>query len=324
MTFDCTVRSCTVSSLNPLRTYQTMVTMRIYEEAVGAAVETGEVHGEMHLGIGQEAVAAALAAALRPEDAIVSTHRPHLHALAHGVDPVAMLAELLERDGLSRGKGGHMHLFAPERNFMCTGIVGAGAPIAAGYALALRGTGAVAVAVAGDGAMNQGAVLETLNLAALWNLPMVFLVEDNGYGISVRREDASAGVLAERGGSFGIPGATCDGTDPQAVLDALEPAFARARGGEGPAVVVAEVYRFRGHYEGDADQYRSPEEKASWMGEDRDPVHRQRALLVAQGTDASDIEAAETAAAATVGGWLAAARALPMPDPARVREDVIA
>lgn len=313
-----------MSTLNPLRAYQSMVTMRRYEEGVGAAVESGEVHGEMHLGIGQEAVAVALAAVLREGDALVSTHRPHLHALAHGVDPVQMLAELLERDGLSRGKGGHMHLFDPDRDFMCTGIVGAGAPIAAGYALARRGSGAVSVAIAGDGAMNQGAVLETLNLAALWRLPMVFLVEDNGYGISVRRDDATAGSLVDRGTPFGIPGWSCDGTDPQAVLEVLEPAFQRARSGEGPAAVVAQVYRFRGHYEGDADQYRTPEEKAHWMAEERDPVPRQRALLLAQGTPAADVDAAERAAEETVAGWFEAARALPLPDPARVREDVIA
>ena len=261
--------------------------MRRFEEAVGAATESGEIHGEMHLGIGQEAVAAGLEQLLREGDAVVSTHRPHLHALAHGIDPVAMLAELLERDGLCRGKGGHMHLFAPERRFMCTGIVGASAPIATGFALAQRreGRGDVTLAVAGDGAMNQGGVLESLNLAALWRLPIVILCEDNGYGISVRREDASAGRLEERGTPFGIPGTVCDGTDAEACHSALEAAFVRARAGDGPAMVVAQVYRFRGHYEGDADLYRPQSEKDDAMSPQRDPVAKLRARRLGDGVE---------------------------------------
>ena len=208
-----------MGSLAPLGAYRTLLVMRRFEEAVGAATAAGEIHGEMHLGLGQEAVAAGLGPHLRPGDAVVSTHRPHLHALARGVDPVEMLAELLERDGLCHGKGGHMHLFDAERDFMCTGIVGASAPIAAGYAYRQQASGGseVTVAVLGDGAMNQGGFFETANLAAVWGLPMIFLCEDNGFGISVRREDAAAGALEERGAPFGIPGVRCDGIDPMAV-----------------------------------------------------------------------------------------------------------
>ncbi len=313
-------------SLNLKTAYRTMTTMRLFEEAVGRAVETGEVHGEMHLGIGQEAVAAALAVLLRPGDAVVSTHRPHLHGLAHSVDPVAMLAELLEREGLCGGKGGHMHLFSAEQRFMCTGIVGAGSPLAAGYALAQKreGAGNVSVAITGDGAMNQGAVLETMNLAALWRLPIVFLCEDNGYGISVKRDAATAGVLSERGDSFGIPGYECEGIDPDVVFDALERAFTRARTGAGPALVVASVYRFRGHYEGDADTYRPQGEKDEAMSSERDPVPRLRARLLREGTDEKTLRAIDAEAAHTIEGWLAEARALPLPDVGRVREDVFA
>ena len=287
------------------RAYASAVRMRRFEEVVGAATEAGEIHGEMHLGIGQEAVAAALEQFLHDGDAVVSTHRPHLHALAHGVDPVQLLAELLERDGLCRGKGGHMHLFAPDQRFMCTGIVGAGAPIATGYALAQRRErqGGVTVAVAGDGAMNQGGLLESLNLAALWHLPVVFLCEDNGYGISVRRDDASAGRLEARGESFGIPGVACDGTDVEACRAALETAFARARGGEGPSLVVAKVYRFRGHYEGDADMYRSRAEKDEAMSPLRDPVARLRTRMLATGYPEQDLVALEDAAHSQVEGW---------------------
>jgi pyruvate dehydrogenase E1 component alpha subunit len=315
-----------VAEINLLNAYRTMVTMRAYELAIAEACETGEVHGEMHLGIGQEAIAAALAALFRPTDAVVSTHRPHLHALALGVDPVEMLAELLERDGLCRGKGGHMHLFDRERRFMCTGIVGAGAPIALGYAFAARREGArgVAVAIAGDGAMNQGALLESLNLAALWRLPVIFLCEDNGYGISVRRDVASAGALVDRGAPFGIPGAACDGADPEAVFHVLEPAFQRARRGEGPSAVVARCYRFRGHYEGDADTYRSREEKEDAAAPGRDPVSRLRARLRSDGVDEARLLAVEQDARTTVDRWLADARARPLPDISTVREDVYA
>jgi pyruvate dehydrogenase E1 component alpha subunit len=142
--------------------------MRRFEESVAAGVVSGEIHGEMHVGLGQEAIAAGIEPLLTPADAVVSTHRPHLHALAHGVPPIPMLAELFERDGMCRGKGGHMHLFDSTRPFMCTGIVGAGAPIALGYAFAfrLRGEDSVAVALLGDGAVNCGALAESLNLAA--------------------------------------------------------------------------------------------------------------------------------------------------------------
>jgi pyruvate dehydrogenase E1 component alpha subunit len=313
-------------SIDLTQAYGSMVRMRRFEEAVGEAVVTGEVHGEMHLGIGQEAVAAALEPLLEDGDAVVSTHRPHLHALAHGVDPVLLLAELLERDGLCGGKGGHMHLFDPARRFMCTGIVGAGAPIAAGYALAQRreAAGRVTLAVVGDGAMNQGAVFETLNLAALWRLPIVFLCEDNGYGISVRRDDASAGRLVDRGVPFGIPGAACDGTDAAAAYEALAPAFARARAGEGPSMVLASVYRFRGHYEGDTDQYRSAAERDEAMSDTRDPLPRLRSQLSGAGVSDAELARIEDDAEGTVEGWLARARALPMPELARVREDVYA
>ena len=204
-----------------------MLRARLFEEEVGQAVVSGEIHGEMHLGIGHEAVGAALGRHLRPGDAVVSTHRAHLHALAAGVDPVELAAELLERDGLNHGKGGHMHLFDPAARFMCTGIVGAGVPIAAGYALmqSLEAGRALTVAVMGDGTMNQGAVFETMNLAAVRALPMVFLCEDNQYSISVRREESTAGELSERGAPFGIPGFGCDGTDVDSVDEAMRDAF---------------------------------------------------------------------------------------------------
>src|SRR3984893_2683583 len=313
-----------MTSANLASLYETLVTYRKFEETIAAAVASGEMHGEMHLGIGQEAIAVAMGLHLRPGDAVVSTHRPHLHALALGVDPVLMLAEILERDGLNRGKGGHMHLFDPV-GFMCTGIVGAGAPLALGYALkqALDGAGGVTVAVVGDGAMNQGAVFESMNLAAVRRLPVVFMCEDNAYSISVRKQESTAGELARRGGAFGIPGSACDGTDIAALDGVLHDAFGRARTRRLPSLVVARAYRFRGHYEGDLDLYRPAEEKEE-AARSRDPVAILRARAEGSGVEPGILDEEATRAASTVADWFRAARELPAPRPADARAGVYA
>jgi acetoin:2,6-dichlorophenolindophenol oxidoreductase subunit alpha len=305
--------------------FETMVTYRKVEETIAAAVTSGEVHGEMHLGIGQEAIAVALGLHLRRGDAVVSTHRPHLHALALGVDPVLMLAEILERDGLNHGKGGHMHLFDPEAGFMCTGIVGAGAPLALGYALrqSLDQAGGVTVAVTGDGAMNQGAVFESMNLAAVRRLPVVFLCEDNSYSISVRKEESTAGELVRRADAFGVPGFGCDGTDVSAVDAALGTAFEVARQQGRPALVVARAYRFRGHYEGDLDLYRPAAEKKE-AADVRDPVAILRSRAEESGVEPAVLDEAAARAESTVDGWFRAAREYPLPRPADARTGVYA
>ena len=302
--------------LTPRQLYENVLRMRLLEEGVGAAVQTGEIHGEMHLGIGQEMVSVVLGPYLRPPDALVSTHRPHLHALAKGVDPVQMLAELLERNGLNRGRGGHMHLFDPVANFMCTGIVGSGAPIAAGYALhqKLSGNGGVTVAVVGEGAMNQGAVFETMNLAAILSLPMVFLCENNEYGISVPRQVSTAGNLVERGAGFGIDGWECDGVDSRALDEVFSAAFSETREHSRPTLVVAHVYRFRGHYEGDTDHYRPAQEKENAFRE-RDPLSVARQQLAGAGWSDDRIAALDGEIGKEVAGWFDAARSLPFPDP---------
>jgi pyruvate dehydrogenase E1 component alpha subunit len=300
--------------------------MRRFEEAVAAGVASGEIHGEMHVGLGQEAIAAGIEPLLRPTDAVVSTHRPHLHALAHGVPPVPLLAELFERAGMCRGKGGHMHLFDSTRPFMCTGIVGASAPIALGYAFAFnrRGDESVAVAVLGDGAVNSGAFAESLNMAALWSLPVVFLVEDNGYGISVARDRSTAGPLVARGEPFGIAGASCDGTDVEDVFRVAVKAFADARGGAGPALIVATCYRYSGHYEGDADRYRPQAEKQAAMSPERDPLMRLQARMLDAGHPQEELDALAAGAARDVAGWLSAALAYPPPDRQSAFEGVFA
>ena len=308
-----------------LELYEEMHRLRDFEEEVGRAVASGEIHGEMHLGIGYEAVGAVLRRHLRPGDAVVSTHRAHLHALAAGVDPVDLAAELLERDGLNHGKGGHMHLFDPGARFMCTGIVGAGVPIASGYALeqSVRGQGALTVAVTGDGTMNQGSVFETMNLAAVLALPMVFLCEDNGYSISVRRADSTAGDLVHRGQPFGIPGYACDGTDLLQTDEVLARAFELTRTTGQPTLVVASVHRFRGHYEGDLDLYRPAAEKKE-AALAKDPVRLLERQLVDAGTPRRKLEEAEQRASEAVARWFAAARQRPLPARESARKHVFA
>jgi TPP-dependent pyruvate/acetoin dehydrogenase alpha subunit len=308
-----------------LVTYEAMRRLRLFEEEVGRAVASGEIHGEMHLGIGHEAVGAVLGRHLRPGDAVVSTHRAHLHALAAGVDPVELAAELLERDGLNHGKGGHMHLFDPAARFMCTGIVGAGVPIAAGYALtqSLQASGAVTVAVMGDGTMNQGAVFETMNLAAVRALPMVFLCEANGYSISVRTQDSTAGELQHRGEPFGIPGFACDGTDVDQVDEVMSRAFEITRNSSRPTLVVASVYRFRGHYEGDLDLYRPAAEKQEAV-RTKDPAHMLRQRLLDGGTPHEQLEEAENRASESVARWFSSARQRPLPRKETATEHVFA
>jgi acetoin:2,6-dichlorophenolindophenol oxidoreductase subunit alpha len=308
------------------RIYQRMVTMRRFEEAVASGVAGGQIHGEMHLGIGQESVAAVLAEHLRPADAVVSTHRAHLHALAQGVDPVELLAEVFERDGLNHGKGGHMHLFDPGRQFMCTGIVGAAAPIATGYALAqrLRGEDAVTVAVSGDGAMNQGAVFEAMNLAAVRGLGILFLGEDNGYSISVPRARSTAGELIDRAKPFGMEAGICDGRDIEQTDALIGSLMAAVRAQRAPAMAIVQVYRFRGHYEGDLDLYRPSREREQAMSSADDPLQRARARLLETGAGEARLLELENGAAEDVARWLALALERPEPDISTAREGVFA
>jgi acetoin:2,6-dichlorophenolindophenol oxidoreductase subunit alpha len=298
------------------RIYKRMVTMRRFEEAVASGVASGQIHGEMHLGIGQESAAAVLAEHLRPADAVVSTHRAHLHALASGVDPVELLAEVFERDGLNHGKGGHMHLFDPDRRFMCTGIVGAAAPIATGYALAqrLRGEDAVTVAVGGDGAMNAGAVFEAMNLAAVRGLAVLFLVEDNGYSISVPRTRSTAGDLIDRARPFGMEAGSCDGRDIEETDALIGALMAAVRARRAPAMAIVRVYRFRGHYEGDLDLYRPARERDQAMSPAEDPLRRARTRLLETGAGEVQLLELENSAASEVAGWLELALRRPEPD----------
>jgi acetoin:2,6-dichlorophenolindophenol oxidoreductase subunit alpha len=255
--------------------FELMALMRAFEEACLEGIETGEIHGELHVGIGQEAIATGMAESLQSRDALVSTHRNHLHAIAKGVPLRPMLAEIFERgSGLCRGRGGHMHLFDPDHNFSCTGIVGSSLGVALGYAYAawLEGSDAVGVGVTGDGGANTGAFHECLNIAGAWRLPYVVLVENNEYAISVPiAANLATATIAERAAAYAAWGRRVDGTDPDAVAAAFAEAVEYARSGRGPAVLEATCYRFRGHYEGDFDLYRPKDEKEAAL-RDRDPL----------------------------------------------------
>jgi acetoin:2,6-dichlorophenolindophenol oxidoreductase subunit alpha len=227
---------------------------RAFEDAVGVLWRVGRISGEMHLGTGEEGVAAGVVACLREGDAVALDHRPTPVLTALGVDLVAMLREMLGReDGLQRGRAGHMHLMSRAHLAASSGIVGSSAPLGAGFALSARTLrpGAVAVAFFGDGAANQGMVLETLNLAAAWSLPLLLVCKDNAWAITTRTGTVTGGDLVKRAAAFELETADVDGADACAVRDAAAAAIERARRGKGPAFLRARVSRLDGHFLGD-------------------------------------------------------------------------
>jgi pyruvate dehydrogenase E1 component alpha subunit len=235
--------------------FQSMARARAFEDAVAALWRDGRISGEMHLGTGEEAVAAGVCACLRAGDAVALDHRPTPVLTVLGVDLVAMLREMLGReDGLQRGRAGHMHLMSRPHLAASSGIVGSSAALGAGFALAGRALrpGSVAVALFGDGAMNQGMLLETLNLAVAWALPLVLVCKDNGWAITTRTGSVTGGDLVERAAAFGLAATDVDGVDVAAVAEAAARAVERARRGKGAAFLRARVPRLDGHFLGDA------------------------------------------------------------------------
>jgi 2-oxoisovalerate dehydrogenase E1 component len=305
--------------------HRRMALIRGFEERVAALYRDGEVPGFVHLSIGQEASAVGACWPLRADDVITSTHRGHGHCLAKGLDPAGMFAELMGRDGgTNRGRGGSMHIADPKLGiFGANGIVAAGLPIAVGAAVAaqLRGQARVAVAFFGDGAAAQGAFHEALNLAAVWQLPVVFLCENNGYSEFSPTAEQHAAPLAERAGGYGIGYSSVDGNDVVATAAAMARAAGSARAGRGPAVLEAHTYRWHGHYEGDPQRYRSADEVADWQR--RDPLLLHRRRLVDAGVSTDDIDRLEGAVAAELDGALAAARAMPAPSPTSLFDFVV-
>lgn len=305
--------------------YFYMVWMREFELACLEGVPTREIHGELHTAIGQEGIAAGLAGFLRADDALCSTHRNHQHAIAKGVDMRAMLAEIFEKEtGLCGGFGGHMHLFDSSLKFSATGIVGAGVPVAVGHAHAARikGTDSVAVAVIGDGAVNTGAFHEAMNIAGVMKLPLVVVVENNEWAISVPFDKASATpTVAERAPAWAALGVRVDGNDVEAVAGAFQSAIDRARSGGGPSLIEATCYRFRGHFEGDSDTYRTAEEKDARRL--IDPVIITRKTLLERGLATGDeLDRAEDLIRQAVASMLASVRADKSPDPSHATRHV--
>ncbi|MEO8908374.1 MAG: thiamine pyrophosphate-dependent dehydrogenase E1 component subunit alpha, partial [Microbacteriaceae bacterium] len=313
----------------------TMVLIRTYEEAIlreyhadkkpAFDIGAGLIPGEMHLSAGQEPVAAGLCANLTKDDALTATHRPHHLAIAKGVRLREMTAEIFGREtGLGHGRGGHMHLFDPETHFSCSGIVAEGLPPALGQALAFqrRGTDAVAVAVLGEGASNAGPFHESLNLAALWNLPVVFVVEDNDWGISVPRvQSTSVASNAARGAAYGIPGFRVEDNSVEGVFTVTGEAIARARAGGGPSLIEVHTLRLWGHFEGDAQGYRGDLEGVPG----RDPLPTYKNTLMASGAiNESDYTAMQASASQQVEDAIAFAKDSPIPDAADALKYVFA
>jgi TPP-dependent pyruvate/acetoin dehydrogenase alpha subunit len=297
--------------------------MRAFEERVRELRLAGDAVGSIHLGIGQEGVAAGAAGLLGPDDALFATYRGHNWALACGAPPVALFAEILGRaGGVNGGRGGSAHLSAPGHRFFGeNSIVGANAPIAVGAALAGRfdGTGRVAVTVFGDGAMNQGSVHEAMNMAAAMGLPVVFVCENNSWSELTPIEDMVRDPrLHRRAAAYCMPGERIDGNDPAVVRDKLGDAMELAREGGGPTLLEAMTQRLVGHYIGDADRYRRPGERD--RDAEREPVALLTRQLSAAGVDADTIAGAERAARAEMARASAEALAAPLADPATAKE----
>jgi pyruvate dehydrogenase E1 component alpha subunit len=305
---------------------QTMTLIRRFEERAGEMYARAKVGGFLHLSIGEEATIVGSARALKDTDYLISTYRSHGHALVRGTPPENVMAELFGKvDGCCHGRGGSMHMFDAARRFMGGyGIVGGNLPIAAGIALAsdYRETGEVTLCTFGDGASNQGTFGETLNLAALWRLPVVFMVTNNQFGMGTALGRHSAVTdLQRKGESLGVPGMRCDGMDVLDTHAVLSEAVERVREQRRPVLVEAITYRFRGHSMADPEQYRSKEEVAHWR--ERDPLPAFGRLLVAEGTLSEDeVEAIDAEAIARVDAAVEFAEGSPFPAPEALFEDV--
>ena len=264
--------------------YRDMLLIRRFEEKAGQLYGMGLIGGFCHLYIGQEAVVVGLEATAKEGDSRITTYRDHGHMLACGMNPDGVMAELTGREGgYSRGKGGSMHMFSKEKKFYGGhGIVGANVPLGAGIAFAdkYKGNDNVTFTYFGDGAANQGQVYETFNMAALWKLPVIFIIENNQYamGTSQQRSTSSAEIW-ERGKAFGIPGEAVDGMDVLAVKDAGERAVKHCRSGDGPYILEIKTYRYRGHSMSDPAKYRTREEVQK-MRDERDPIEQVRNILL--------------------------------------------
>jgi acetoin:2,6-dichlorophenolindophenol oxidoreductase subunit alpha len=314
--------------------YEDMVTARQYEERLqeeymegkkpGFDISAGQIQGELHLAAGQEAAAVGVCHHLRDDDTVTAPHRPHHVAIAKGVDLKRMTAEIFGREtGLCRGKGGHMHLFDPDVNFACSGIIAQGCPPAVGAAMAAkkRNDDSIAVAYLGEGAISQGAFLESLNLASVHDLPVVFVIEDNDWAISMPKERIASDPHdgSRRADGFAMPGVRVDYDDAIAIYETAEEAVGRARDLNGPTVLEVQVHRRMGHFMGDPESYRPETDQESHQA--RDSIERLAEDLRDRGVD-DELEEIRERAHERVEEAIDWAKEQPQPEPEVAYEDV--
>jgi len=316
-----------VSKEELLKYYREMLLIRRFEEKAGQLYGMGLIGGFCHLYIGQEAVAVGVQESVRQgHDKIITGYRDHGHMLAAGMDPKEVMAELTGRiGGSSRGKGGSMHMFdVPTGFYGGHGIVGAQVSLGTGLAFAgkYRGDDSVAFVYFGDGASNQGQVYESFNMAQLWKLPAIYIIENNQYamGTSIERSSSTT-QLSQRGASFGIPGEQVDGMDVLAVRDAVKKAVERARAGEGPYILEVKTYRYRGHSMSDPAKYRTKEE-VDEVKKTRDPIDHIKTLLAAANATEDELKAIDNEIKAIVAEAVQFAQESPEPDPSELYTDV--
>jgi pyruvate dehydrogenase E1 component alpha subunit len=311
-----------------VKMYTTMNKIRMFESMLQEHFAAGKIPGFVHLYLGEEAVAVGACSTLTDKDSITSTHRGHGHLIAKGGDLKLMMAEIFGKStGYCKGKGGSMHIADIDLGILgANGIVGGGGPLAAGSALAskYRKTDDVTVCFFGDGASNQGTTQESLNLASAWKLPVVFVNENNGYGISCPQCKSMAVTdIADRAAAYDMPGVVVDGNDVLAVYEAVGEAVKRARRGEGPTLIECKTYRWRGHFEGDACTYRCTEELNEWMA--KDPIPRFEEKLVESGLCTSEeLDGIKAAVKKELDEALEFAQTSPLPELSALLDDVYA
>ena len=307
--------------------YEQMILIRRFEEKAGQLYGMGHIGGFCHLYIGQEAVVVGMQSMAEEGDSVVTSYRDHGHMLACGMESRGVMAELTGRkNGYSRGKGGSMHMFSREKNFYGGhGIVAAQVPIGAGLAFAhkYKGDGGVNMAYLGDGAANQGQVYETFNMSALWKLPVIFVIENNQYGMGTSVSRAAAGLgLADRGKAYGIPGLQVDGMDVLAVRAAAREALDFCRSGKGPYILEMKTYRYRGHSMSDPAKYRTRDEVDA-MRKQHDSIEQLRDLLLREGVDEAGLKQIDQKVKAVVADAADFALASPEPDSDELFTDIL-
>ncbi len=316
-----------VSSEELLHYYREMLLIRRFEEKAGQLYGMGLIGGFCHLYIGQEAVVVGVQAALNEGDTVITSYRDHGHMLACGMDAKGVMAELTgRRGGYSKGKGGSMHMFSREKNFYGGhGIVGGQVPLGTGLAFAHKylNDGGVSAVYCGDGAINQGQVYESFNMAALWKLPVLFVIENNKYAMGTSQERASAGELHQRGAAYGIPGYQVNGMDVLEVKAAADQWVKHIRDGNGPVILEMKTYRYRGHSMSDPAKYRTKEEVEK-MRSESDPIDQLKSKLLAGGhTDEDKLKEIDRAVKAIVTESAEFAQQSPEPDPSELWTDIL-